>query len=113
MEEKIIGNVNVLDLRNATAESIAEITKIENANLVLYTQGNAGLLDVLEIENANAMVDIPPGTSVQRTIGKIIINREYFRNQVDPVFLLVVGLAIVEADVPVDEIQKGLAGKKL
>ena len=109
-KNKVIGNVNILDLRNATEASIAEIERIENANLVIYTQGKADMLAKIEVRNANAMMDIPPSTNVQRILGQTTINRDYFKNLDEPVFLIVAGQVIIEPDVPPEEIQAGLAG---
>lgn len=109
-QEKSIGNINILDLRNATEDSVAGIKRIGNANLVIYTRKTAHLLTHLSIGNVNATVELPLDVDVRILMGSTVINREYFRNQNDPAYLLVMGKIVFEPDIPIKEIATGLAG---
>jgi hypothetical protein len=110
MEGNVIGNVNILDLRNATEESIAGIEKIENANAVLFTQGTGDLLAKLDIGNVNVMVDVPPIANVQRVVGKLVLNRDHFKELTQPVYFLVTGQLIVDQGVSNEDIDEWIAG---
>jgi hypothetical protein len=107
---KTIGNVNVLDLRKATEGSVAEITRIGNVNLLLYSPDTAGLVPLLDMGNLNASVEVPPEAKVQTRTGQVVINRDFFRDQETPSFYLVTGQVMVEPDVLAEDIERGLGG---
>jgi len=107
---RTIGNVNVLDLRNATEASIAGITRIRNANVVVYSRESMTLLPRIDIGNANAMLEIPSDVNVETVTGQAVIKGDYFKNQEEQLFLLGVGQVIFGSDVPAEEIERGLAG---
>ena len=107
---KSIGDVNVLDLRNATEASIGEIGFLGNANVVVYTPETAPLLQKLTIKNANAMVEVDAGVKMEGVTGQIRISGDFFEGYDAPVFLLVVGQAIVEPDVSIEKINELLHG---
>ncbi len=110
MDEKIIGNVNILDLRKATEASVSEISKVLNANVVLFNQGAYDLVAQLVIDNVNIMVDVPPNSDVQRIIGQLILSRDHFESVTQPVFFLVTGQMIIDQGVSAEDIEKGVAG---
>jgi len=110
VDGKSIKNVNVLDLRNATEASIGEISSLGNANVVVYTPETAPLLQKLTIENANAMVEVDTGVKVEGITGQITISGDFFEGYDSPVFLLVIGQAIVEPDVSIEKIDEALHG---
>jgi len=111
MEQKrAIGNVDVLDLRSATEASIAGITRIGNANVVVYSRETAGLLTRIDIGNANAMIEIPSEVKVETVTGQAVIKGDYFKDQEERLFLLGVGQVIIGPDVPAEEITRRLAG---
>ena len=107
---KTIGNVNVLDLRNATEASIAPIKQIGSVNLVIYTPQKADLMARLNLGNINMAVSVPADAAVQNVMGQVVINRDYFKNQTAQVYLVVMGQVMVEPDVPHEDIEKGLGG---
>jgi len=109
-QERTIGNVNVLDLRSATEASIAGITQIRNANVVVYSRESTALLSRINIGNANAMVEIPSEVKVETVTGQAVIKGDYFKDQEERLFLLGVGQVIIGPDVPAEEITRGLAG---
>jgi hypothetical protein len=107
---KVIGNVNVLDLRKATEASIATISRIGNVNVLVYSRETADLITRLNTGNITATVEAPSDANVRTLMGQVVINRDYFKNQEAAPFLLVMGQVVVEPDVPVEDIESGLGG---
>jgi hypothetical protein len=104
----VIGNVNVLDLRKATAETLADIARIGNVNILLYSQATAPLIRKLNLGNINVSVEAPEDAQV--VTGQVIISREYFQAREQPVFLVVTGQVLVKPDVAPEDVEKGLDG---
>jgi len=109
-EPKSIGNVNVLNLLNATEASMSEIGRIGNINLALVTPETAPLLQRIRIGHLNMTIDLPPGTQLVGQVGDMVINAEYFKNVEQKIFFFITGKLIFEPDVPVEDIQRCLAG---
>ncbi len=108
-EKKSIGNVNILDLRKATEASVAQIEKIGNVNVVLYTAETSDLVARINIGNLNAPLEVPDG-QVQIILSKTVLNKDYFQNKTDPEFLAVIGKLQVSADVSVEDINTKIIG---
>ena len=104
----VIGNVNVLDLRRATAESVADIVRIGNVNILLYSRATAPLIHKLNLGNINVSAEVPEEAQV--ATGQVIISREYFQERKQPVFLAVTGQVLVKPDVAPEDVEKGLQG---
>lgn len=102
----VLGNVNVLDLRKATAESIADIAEIGNVNILLHSRATAPLIPKLNLGNVNVSVEAPE--HAQMVTGQAIISREYFQGQEQPVSLVVTGQVLVKPDVTQEDVEKGL-----
>jgi hypothetical protein len=107
---KTIGNVNFLNLVNATPESVAGIRHIENINMAVYTPETASLLPQLNPGNVNATIEIPNGANMVMKTGVMQVNADFFKNVERKIYLFVTGQLIIEPGVPVEEIEKGLAG---
>ncbi len=103
-----IGNVNILDLTQATPESLAAVKSIGNVNVALVTRETAPLLARIRLGNINTSLEIPTDASVQQHIGQTVINRDYFQNLSSPVFLVCVGQVIIEPDVPPQAFDQGI-----
>ncbi len=108
-QRKVVGNVNILDLRNATEESIGEYASIGNANLVLYTSETAHLLSKLSIDNINMSFETPSNIKVQLIMGPLTIGKDHFAEATEPLGLLVMGPVTVAPDVPAGDLDRGLA----
>ena len=104
----VIGNVNVLDLRRATAETLADIDRIGNVNILLYSRATAPLIHKLNLGNINVSAEVPEEAQV--VTGQVIISREYFQDRAQPVFLAVTGQVLVKPDVAPEDIENGLEG---
>jgi hypothetical protein len=108
--KKSIGNVNVLNMLNATADSVAGIREIGNVNLVLYSPETAGLFHHLDMGNVNQTIEVPAGSSLVEKTGQVFINADFFKGLGKQVFLLVTGQLVIEPGLPAADIEKGLAG---
>jgi hypothetical protein len=100
-----IGNVGLLNLVNATEESIKGVERIENVGLVLYGKENAHLLTKLNIGNIGSSLEIPVGYRLFN--GVFTLDQNYLSSIVEPVFLLVNGIAIIDKNVQADQVQTG------
>jgi len=107
---KTIGNVNFLNLVSATPESVAGIRHIENINVAVYTPETVSLLHQMNPDNVNATIEIPSGANMVMKTGQMQVNADFFKNVERKIYLLVTGQLIIEPGVPVEEIDKGLAG---
>jgi hypothetical protein len=103
-----IGNINILDLRKATAETLASISKIGNVNVLLYSRETAPLIPKLNLGNINVSVEAP--SDAQAVTGQVIISREFVEGREEPVFLVVTGQVLVKPDVKAEDVEKGIAG---
>ncbi|MDQ0975082.1 hypothetical protein QFZ31_004960 [Neobacillus niacini] len=100
-----IGNVGLLNLVNATEESIKGVERIENVGLVLYGKDNAHLLTRLNIGNIGSSLEVPSGYRLYN--GVLNLDQNYLSSIVEPVLLLVNGVVIIDWNVQPDQIQAG------
>jgi hypothetical protein len=100
-----IGNVGLLNLVNATEESIKGVERIENVGLVLHGKENAHLLTKLNIGNIGSSLEIPTGYRLFN--GVFQLDQNYLSAIVEPVFLLVNGMVIIDKNVQADQVQAG------
>ena len=103
---KRIGNVNVLDLRNAAEESIASIERIGNVNILLTSPETAGFASRIVMGNVNCAVQLPAGAPSKTIMGHVRINRDYFEHQTERISLVVMGHILVEAGTPGEQIEE-------
>jgi hypothetical protein len=103
-----IGNVNMLDLRKATVETIASISRIGNVNVLLYSRETAPFIPKLNVSNINISVEAPKDAQV--VTGQVVINREYLQGRDHPVFLVVTGQVLVKPDVKPEHVEAGIDG---
>jgi hypothetical protein len=101
MEGKMIGNVNVLDLRKATEASLAGIGKIGNVNVMICSPATSGLVTRLSVGNVNATVTAPDD---------VMVKTNYFSNLKEKILPVCIGQTIFEQDVTAEDIQNGLYG---
>nr|WP_263324744.1 hypothetical protein [Neobacillus sp. Marseille-Q6967] len=101
-----IGNVGLLNLVNATVESIKGIERIENVGMVLYRKETAHLLPLLSIGNIGASLEIPAGYRLFN--GVLHLNDAYLRSIHEPVFLLVNGIVLMDKTVQPNQLKQGM-----
>ena len=107
---KTIGNVNFLNLANATEASVAGIRKIGNVNMAVYTSETLALLHRLNPDNVNATLEVPLGANLVFRTGQMNVNADFFKGAERPIFFFVTGQMIVEPGIPPAELEKSLAG---
>ena len=103
---KVIGNVGILDIRKATEASVAEIQRVGNVGSLLYSPETAALIPKLNIGNLGGSVEVP--LDARLLTGQVTVNRNYFKDQAEPLNLVVVGQMFVETDVEAEDIERGL-----
>ncbi|MCB0064574.1 MAG: hypothetical protein KDE19_20765 [Caldilineaceae bacterium] len=103
---KIIRNVATLDLRTATAETIAGIRRIDNVASIIYAAERADLLGKLRIGNVASMVKVPEGARV--LMGQETLSAQTFQVLEEALDLYVVGQLTIAADVTADALRQGL-----
>lgn len=106
---KVIGNVNILDLRGATEESVKEYESIGNVNMAIYLPETAHLLHKLVIGNINATAEVPPDVRVELIMGPLDIGAEHFANVTNQIGFMVMGPVTIAPDVPPEALERGLA----
>ncbi len=106
IEGKVIGNVGVLDLRTATEDTIAGIKRLSNVGTVLYSPETKFLLTRISMGNVGSTIEAP--ADARLLSGKVVFNRDYFKDQPEPLHLLVAGKVVIEPEVEAEDIEKGL-----
>jgi len=111
MDQKTtIKNVNILDMRNTTKETVDKIGVIKNANVILVSPETAGFLTGIPAKNINTVAEIPADAKIQTCISHVTINASYLSSTSAPRFLLVMGHVIVEPDATLELIDAKLEG---
>ena len=104
----VIGNINTLDLRKATAETLSSISRIGNVNVLLYSRETAALVSKINSGNINVSVEAPEDAQV--VTGQAIINHEFMEGREKPVFLVVTGQVVVKPEVKPGDVERGISG---
>ena len=105
-QEIVYGNIGVLDIRKATAESVAGISRIENLGLLLYAPQTAALVKSLSIGNLGSSVEAPPDCKLE--MGPMRLNASALRSRATPINAIIMGPVTVDADVSVADIEDGV-----
>lgn len=103
---KTIGNVAILDLRDATDSSVEGIERIGNVAMVIYSRETAHLVNRLNFGNVALAIEVPE--DAQFSNGQTFISKDHFKDVEQPLDLVVNGQLLFERDVPVEDIQNGL-----
>lgn len=107
---KTIGNVNVLDIRKATLDSVAGIRQIGNVNVLLFSAGSSHLVTRLNIGNINASVEVPDEAKTHTSVGRQVLNKDFLAQVNEPFFLLSIGQVLIEPDILPVEIEEKISG---
>lgn len=103
---KVIGNVGMLDLTQATEESVKSIERIGNIGMVLYRAETAHLLTLLKnAGNIGKTLEIPKGHRYYN--GTLHLNEEYFKFLEQPENVFVNGVVMIDQHVTLETFQKG------
>lgn len=104
--EIVYGNVGLLDIRKATGESVAGITRIENLGLLIYAPETAALAKSLRIGNLGSSVEASPDRKVE--MGPMRLNANALRSTAKPLDSIIMGPLLVDADVSVADLEGGV-----
>jgi hypothetical protein len=105
-----LGNVNVLDLRKTSKETFDSLGLIKNVNIILVSDETASYLPGIPAKNLNAVAHVPSNVEVQTCMSHLTLNANFLAGFREPKFLLIMGHAVVEADVPPELIQEKIEG---
>ena len=105
---KSIGNVGVLDIRNATEESVDSIRSIGNVGTIVHSPETARLASRLSIGNVGNYFEVTGDFRTHN--GHLTITRDFFKGLSSPLSLVVNGHIQVDADVEPADINANLAG---
>lgn len=104
--KQTVGNVGVLNLLNATEQSVQAYEKIGNVGLVLYRSGQSHLLAALNIGNIGKTVEVPDQYSYYN--GTLEVDHDYLAAIDEPVKIVLNGMLIIAHDVQPDQLKAGL-----
>ncbi|OPG15473.1 hypothetical protein [Ferroacidibacillus organovorans] len=104
---KVIRNVNMLDMSNATIERIEGIKAIENVNLFVYHERLAPTLAKTSQRNVNLSIAVPSGVTFVN--GSYELSKSVLSGRLEPLSVCVNGRTIVQPDVSEDLLRDGLA----
>ncbi len=107
VSRKRIGNVACLDLRSASAETLASIERIDNAAVVIHSPQNADLVAKLNMVNVAAVTEAPADAKI--VIGQERINSASLSEAEEAIDVLVVGQLIFGADMTAELINQRIA----
>ncbi|TWT06178.1 hypothetical protein [Planomicrobium sp. CPCC 101079] len=109
MIKQRIGNVGVLNLLNATEESVKSFGEISNVGMVLYKSGQSHLLASLTIGNIGKTVEVPDGYRYYN--GKLTIDPVYVNSLNEPLKMVVSGMVILGKELKREQLED--SGMKL
>ncbi|MBN6888215.1 hypothetical protein ACUXCC_003138 [Cytobacillus horneckiae] len=95
-----IGNIGLLNIMNATEESIKKIDYIENVGTLMYSPNNAHLLTSLSIGNIGESISVEKDYQV--TNGMISLDAAFLQAVKEPLSILINGAIIINEDVTAD-----------
>lgn len=101
-----IGNVGLLNLLNATEESVKAYESFGNVGAVLYRTGQAHLLSLLNIGNMGRAIEVPEGYGYYN--GVLNIDSSYLDSLDGALKLVVNGLVIIGPDVRQEQLASSL-----
>lgn len=104
--KQTVGNVGVLNLLNATEQSVQAYERIGNVGLVLYRSGQSHLLAALNIGNIGRTVEVPSDYSYYN--GTLEIDSDYLDSIDQPVKMVLNGMLIFAHDVKPEQLKEGL-----
>ena len=105
-QEVVYGNVGLLDIRKATAESVAGISRIENLGLLLYAPQTAKLAKSLSIGNLGSSAEASPDSKLE--MGPMRLNANALRSREKPLDSIIMGPLSVDADVSAADLEDGV-----
>lgn len=106
---KVIGCVNILDVRKATEESVQEYESIGSVNMAVCSPETAHLLRKLKIGSINLAAEVSANVRFELIMGPLEIGADHFKNLTDPIGLLVMGPVTISPDLSPEDLDRGLS----
>lgn len=106
LQDRVLGNIGVLDLRHATEASIAPIRRIGNVGLIITSPDTRHLVARLNMGNVGTTLSVPFEAKV--LTGQVEITRDYFVGQTEPQSLVVTGQLLIRPEVTAEALTAGL-----
>ncbi|MEQ8169689.1 MAG: hypothetical protein ABRQ38_12430, partial [Candidatus Eremiobacterota bacterium] len=104
--KRIIKNVGVLDIRNASEESIKDILTIGNVGTIIYNSKTASILSKLNIVNLGSSIEVPDKCCIYT--GQVYISHNMIQAHTSPVTMVVTGQLVFLSDVTEEDIEKSI-----
>lgn len=103
---KVLGNVGVLDLTNASEESISGIDSIDNVGLLLYSEDTAKLIQRLNTQNLGLSLKVPKDCGLVQ--GQIEMDSQYLKGIKEPLSLCIMGQLVIKPDVMEEDLERAI-----
>lgn len=101
-------NVGVLDLRNATRETLPPGSQFVNVGMIVYDGDPAELLAGVRVVNTGPIhKSLPPG-EFETIMGPVVITCGFLEGRDSPINLFAMGPIDVDPDIPVQDVEEKL-----
>jgi hypothetical protein len=104
----IIRNAGVIDLRDATEESVSNIKSIQNVGALLLTKKTAHLAAKMSIGNVGSSIEVPESLEFNQHTGLINFSHSNLLENNEPTNYLIIGSLTFEKDVTAEDINKAI-----
>ncbi|WP_413378776.1 hypothetical protein [Alkalihalobacillus sp. 1P02AB] len=101
---QIIGNIGLLNIVNATEESINGIERVSNVGMILYSSETAKYVSKLNIGNLGGSILVDG--EIKYSSGMFDLDASYLENIKEPVTVIVSGALIVRDDVTMEMLRE-------
>jgi hypothetical protein len=106
-EEKVtVRNVALVDLRNASEQTLERILRIENAAAVLYSRQNATHVSRVTMLNVAAVMEV--SAAARLITGQETLEKNFHAGLDEPLSLVVVGQLILAPDIEAEDLRLGI-----
>jgi len=106
MKKQIISGVGLLDIRRATTETLSRVHRIEGVGTVVCSPETRPFLTQISVSGVGSVIEAP--LDAKLLTGKTTLNKDLFRGEHEPLNMVIVGQVTVEADLTVEDVEKGL-----
>lgn len=105
-KKKIISGVGLLDIRQATKETLSNIHRLTGIGTVLCSPETKPYLSQVAMEGVGSVVETP--LDVKMMMGQTVLSKDSFDSTQEPLNLVMMGQAVIEPDVTAEDVDKGL-----
>jgi hypothetical protein len=101
-------NVGVLDLRNATKQSLPSGSKIMNVGTIIYEQNPRDILAGVSMVNTGPVRKSPPAGEWQTSMEPLLVTRSMLEKREEPLNLCTMGPIEIDPDIEMKAIEANL-----